>query len=79
MVLPTVSPPHLQPELNGDAAATGTCTAKVTEQIHIEIPSNGYHLPLTNILSSTYLPQNGQHAISGLSRGILDFWHKYLH
>jgi hypothetical protein len=61
-----------QPEVNGDTAMTGTPVRPKSQNLgHIGIPSNGYHLPLTNmsaaLLNSAYLPQNGQHAVGGLS------------
>jgi len=63
----TTSP---QPEVNGDAATSGTPRPKsrnLNAQGHIGIPSNGYHLPLTNmsaaLLNSTYIPQH----VGGLS------------
>lgn len=63
----TTSP---QPEPNGDAAINGTPARPKSQNLnsHIGIPSNGYHLPLSAAsLSSAYLPQNGQHAVGGLS------------
>jgi hypothetical protein len=62
-----------QPEPNGDAATIGTPARPKSQNMnsHLGVPSNGYYLPLTNmsaaLLSSTYLPQNGQHAVGGLS------------
>ena len=66
----TTSP---KPELNGDAATTGARARPKSQNLnsHIGIPSDGYHLPLSNmsaaLLNSTYLPQNGQHGVGGLS------------
>jgi enhancer of polycomb-like protein len=66
----TTSP---QPEANGDATISTPARPKsqnLNSQGHIGNPSNGYHLPLNMsaaLLNSTYLPQNGQHAVGGLS------------
>jgi len=60
-----------QPEPNGATVVPPARPKSRNLNSHIGIPSNGYHLPLTNmsaaLLSSTYLPQNRQHAVGGLS------------